>query len=49
VVLRLPREFLLTRFQEFPLLPPKMIFDSEMWHPNSAEQIAVEGGHALMF
>lgn len=22
--------------QEYPLLPPKMIFDSEMWHPNSA-------------
>lgn len=21
--------------QEFPLLPPKMIFDTEMWHPNS--------------
>ncbi|UOH82152.1 hypothetical protein LQV05_004846 [Cryptococcus neoformans] len=21
---------------EYPLLPPKMIFDSEMWHPNSA-------------
>lgn len=21
--------------QEYPLLPPKMIFDSEMWHPNS--------------
>ncbi|ODN83761.1 hypothetical protein, variant 2 [Cryptococcus amylolentus CBS 6039] len=19
---------------EYPLLPPKMIFDSEMWHPN---------------
>lgn len=21
--------------QEYPLLPPKMVFDSEMWHPNS--------------
>ncbi|KAK4683642.1 ubiquitin-conjugating enzyme E2 G1, partial [Tremellales sp. Uapishka_1] len=20
--------------QEFPLLPPRMVFDSEMWHPN---------------
>ncbi|EJT49079.1 ubiquitin conjugating enzyme [Trichosporon asahii var. asahii CBS 2479] len=20
--------------QEYPLLPPKMVFDSEMWHPN---------------
>jgi hypothetical protein len=20
--------------QEYPLLPPRMVFDSEMWHPN---------------
>ena len=20
--------------KEYPLLPPKMVFDSEMWHPN---------------
>lgn len=20
--------------QEFPLLPPRMVFDTEMWHPN---------------
>ncbi|OCF33957.1 ubiquitin-conjugating enzyme E2 G1 [Kwoniella heveanensis CBS 569] len=23
---------------EFPLLPPKMIFDSEMWHPNGNDK-----------
>lgn len=23
-----------TDVQEYPLQPPKMIFDSEMWHPN---------------
>lgn len=22
--------------QEYPIKPPKMIFDTEMWHPNSA-------------
>ncbi|GFZ48941.1 E2 ubiquitin-conjugating enzyme [Saitozyma sp. JCM 24511] len=29
--------------EEFPLLPPKMIFDSEMWHPNVYNQGSRKG------
>ena len=25
--------------QEYPLLPPKMVFDSEMWHPNGERRL----------